>query len=106
VYHLFKQAVYQINPELTKQEWRYVESCCQVKAFQKKAFFIDKGDIQEAIGFVDTGLIRAYYLNEKGEEDDVPVPVERHTTIVIGGHISPLEDLESLLSKSPQYSFL
>ncbi len=41
------------------------EGAC-IKTYPKKSFFLKAGEVQPAMGFVYEGLLRRYYINEKG----------------------------------------
>ncbi|MEO0895313.1 MAG: Crp/Fnr family transcriptional regulator [Bacteroidota bacterium] len=71
MYESIKKALYSINPNLTDEEWNFLKSSCSPASYSKKEFFIQKGEIQTSIGFVHSGLMRGYYIDEKG--DDISV---------------------------------
>lgn len=64
----FEKSVKSVNPNLTLDEWEYLKEGCQIKEFNNKDEFIQEGELQKAIGFLNYGLVRGYYVDEKGEE--------------------------------------
>lgn len=53
---------------LTSEEIGFFEAELKVTSYSKKAFYLKKGEVQKAIGFISEGLIRRYYINQKGNE--------------------------------------
>jgi CRP-like cAMP-binding protein len=68
VYHQFRNAVFHINPKITEKEWEFLTSNCSIHKYQKGEYFIEAGQKQTAIGFVNYGLLRGYYTDLKGDE--------------------------------------
>lgn len=65
---IYRQAVQELCPDLTDEEWDYFyDTLCLIK-FPAKHFFIQAGTIQRHIGFVIKGLLRGFYINDKGQE--------------------------------------
>lgn len=64
----FKKSVLAICPKLSLEAWQYLESGLVFKSFSNKYFFIQSGVIQKEIGFVTKGLVRGFYVDEKGNE--------------------------------------
>lgn len=55
-------------PKMTREELNYLESGLTITQLQPKHFYIHAGTIQEQIGFVYKGLIRSFFVDEKGNE--------------------------------------
>lgn len=68
LYQQFKNAVFHIHPRLAEAEWQYLQSACTMKEFKKGDHFLKEGETQTAIGFVNSGLLRGYYIDKEGEE--------------------------------------
>jgi len=64
----FKSSVYEIHPQLNEEAWNYLSSILRFRELGRKEFFYEEGSIQPTIGFLHQGLMRAYYINESGEE--------------------------------------
>ena len=52
----------------TAEERDFVKKQLSIIFLKKGDFFLKSGDIQEDMGFICEGLIRRYYINEKGNE--------------------------------------
>lgn len=52
----------------TKEEKKFIIKHLTVETFNKGDYFLKFGEIQSDIGFVCEGLIRRFYINEKGNK--------------------------------------
>nr|WP_255710068.1 Crp/Fnr family transcriptional regulator [Pontibacter harenae] len=52
----------------TAEEKEFIRGNLSLEPFNKGDFYLKSGEIQTNIGFVCEGLIRRYYINEKGNE--------------------------------------
>ena len=50
----------------THQELDYLRSQLSIKEYSKKEHFFRSGEIQKKMGYVCKGLLRRYYINDKG----------------------------------------
>src|SRR5690606_15914102 len=50
------------------EEKEFIRDHLSVERFNKGDFFLKRGEIQTNMGYVCEGLIRRYYINEKGNE--------------------------------------
>jgi CRP/FNR family transcriptional regulator len=83
-------------PKVTEAELNYLKSGLAVAECKAKDFFIQAGAMQKEIGFVCSGLLRAYYVDHNG--DDISVKFIRE-----GGYAT---DYSSFLSQTPsKYTF-
>jgi CRP/FNR family transcriptional regulator, anaerobic regulatory protein len=57
-----------ICPNLTKDELLYLENGMDIIELPNKHFFIHSGEVQKHIGFVYSGLLRAFYIDNNGNE--------------------------------------
>ncbi|MEL7118206.1 MAG: Crp/Fnr family transcriptional regulator [Bacteroidota bacterium] len=53
---------------LTPEEIEVTRAMLKIKRFNKGDFFLKSGTIQRALGFVVEGLLRRYYINDKGSD--------------------------------------
>ncbi len=53
---------------LTSAEIAFFKTDLKVTSYSKKEFFLKEGEVQKAMGFISEGLIRRYYVNQKGNE--------------------------------------
>lgn len=67
-YQQLHQSITQLHPQLTPQEWTYLSSITTQKEYSKKDYIIQYGSLQQHLYFVTQGLVRGFYINEKGEE--------------------------------------
>lgn len=79
--HTYLETVKSLCPKLTEVELQYLQSGLTISQLQSKHFYIHAGTIQEEIGFVYSGLIRSFYVDEKGNEITVNfIRENRYTT--------------------------
>ncbi|MAZ72720.1 MAG: cAMP-binding protein [Flavobacteriaceae bacterium] len=55
-------------PLLSFEAKKFTRSFLNIQKYKKKEFVYKAGEIQKEIGFVCQGLLRKYYVNEKGSE--------------------------------------
>lgn len=86
----------QLNPKITDQEWDYFQSGFSLRTLKANEFFFEAGKRNHQLGFVTTGLVRGYYINQLGEDiTTVFVPERQWVT-----------DYPSLLMSCPsRYNF-
>lgn len=64
----FLQSVKVICPKITQAELAYMEEGLTIKKLKPKHFFIQANTIQKEIGYLFEGLIRSFYIDDKGNE--------------------------------------
>jgi CRP-like cAMP-binding protein len=67
----FLNSVKSLCPKVTEAELAYLESGLTVRELKAKHFFIHANTIQKEIGFIYSGLIRAFYIDQNGNEISV-----------------------------------
>ncbi|MBX2828231.1 MAG: Crp/Fnr family transcriptional regulator [Flavobacteriaceae bacterium] len=55
-------------PLLSEEAQEFTYSILTLKKYDKNDFVFQNGDIQRTIGYVCQGLLRKYYINEKGKK--------------------------------------
>lgn len=65
---IFKSSFLSIYPELSKKEWEYLSSNIEILEAASKSLIIEENQIQKNLFFLTSGLIRGFYIDEKGEE--------------------------------------
>jgi CRP/FNR family transcriptional regulator, anaerobic regulatory protein len=65
---LFFDKMQLICPDITHEELKGFELKISVKNFKKKDLIFDKSKPQDHLAYITCGLIRSYYINEKGSE--------------------------------------
>ena len=67
----FLNSVKSLCPKVTKVELEYLQSGLTVTDLKSKHFYIHANTIQKEIGFVFSGLLRAFYVDKDGKEISV-----------------------------------
>tara|TARA_E500000318_G_scaffold75270_1_gene69854 strand:+ start:1337 stop:1927 length:591 start_codon:yes stop_codon:yes gene_type:complete len=57
----------QLFSHLSPEELKLFRSQLSIKQYKQKDYFFKNGEIQKKMGFVCEGLLRRYYINEKGK---------------------------------------
>lgn len=65
---LFLKSVKAVCPDLTDLELAQFASKLTFEHVKKKAFFLQAGKVQKAIGFITTGLVRSFFDDQDGNE--------------------------------------
>jgi CRP/FNR family transcriptional regulator, anaerobic regulatory protein len=61
-------SVRQVCPKITKEEIDYLISGLTVQTLEPKHFYIQANTVQKGIGFVCSGLLRAFYIDNNGKD--------------------------------------
>ena len=64
----YLNSVKSLCPKLSDEELEYFRSGLSITELQPKHFYIHANALQHEIGFVYQGLLRAFYVDEKGNE--------------------------------------
>lgn len=67
----FLNSVKSLCPKVTKVELEYLQSGLTITDLKSKHFYIHANTIQKEIGFVFSGLLRAFYVDKDGKEISV-----------------------------------
>ena len=73
----FLDSVKSLCPNISDLELNYLESGITVSNLTTKQFYIEANSIQRVIGFVYRGLLRSFYVNNRGDEITVNFIRER-----------------------------
>jgi CRP/FNR family transcriptional regulator len=57
-----------VCPAISQEELEYVASVLTVINLKPKDYFLEQGNTQKALGFVTSGLMKSFYLDDKGNE--------------------------------------
>ena len=71
IYADYFGAMRKICPEISDDMLNYYEQTLTITHLNTKEFYISKGDIQQNAGYIYSGLIRSFYINENGNEVNV-----------------------------------
>lgn len=55
-------------PQMDLEAKKFTRSILIIKKYDKKEFLFKSGEVQKEIGYVCQGLMRKYYINEKGNK--------------------------------------
>jgi CRP-like cAMP-binding protein len=67
----YLNSVKTLCPKVTEAELEYIQNGLTVTALKPKHFYIQAGKVQQEIGFVFSGLLRAFYVDDSGHEISV-----------------------------------
>lgn len=90
-FSIYKEAILSIHPECSEDEWEYLESGLSIQHFKSKEMYMEAGKKNHQLGFLTSGLVRAYYINDKGNE----------ITILFAKENEYVTDYPSLLNQIP-----
>lgn len=90
-FSVYKNAILKVHPECTEEEWAYLESGLSFQYFKSREIYIEAGKKNHQLGFITSGLVRAYYINDKGNE----------ITILFAKENEYVTDYPSLLNQMP-----
>lgn len=88
----FKNSVLSLHPEMEELAFEFLLNASIEKEYDTKCHLVCAGEIQKNLIFVTEGLVRGYYLDEKGNEITVrfinKVGWATHYTALISNQIS------------------
>ena len=90
-FEFLERTIKQVNPRCTEEEWDFLRSGLLIQSFKPREFFIEAGLKNHQLGFVISGLIRVYYINEQGEDITIQFVTE-------GGYAT---DYYSFITQTP-----
>ena len=61
-------AVKSLCPNVTQAELDFLESGLTIKELRSKEFYLRANDVQNEMGYVYSGLLRAFYIDQSGNE--------------------------------------
>jgi CRP-like cAMP-binding protein len=100
---------------LTDQEFELIESVMVFKKLRKRQYFLQEGDVCHFSAFVCKGLLRYYYVDNKGQEYIMQFAPENYWTsdresmasdMPSKYNIDAIEDSEILLLKKEDFEML
>lgn len=65
---IYLASLKKICPQLTEEELARFASKLTFQELKKKDFFLQAGKVQKAIGFLTSGLVRSFYIDDDGNE--------------------------------------
>jgi len=65
---ILSKAILLLNPKIEKAAMDFFMSICTFKVFKNRAEIIQANSKQESIFFMTSGLVRGYYIDDKGND--------------------------------------
>ena len=65
---MYLKSVRVICPSMSDEELQLFASKLTFKELRRKEIFLQSGKVQKAIGFIAKGLVRSFYIDNKGDE--------------------------------------
>ena len=99
----YTNALREIYPDLNSDEINFISSKVTVTKLKANQLYLIAGNIQESLGFAFEGLLRTFYIDDKGEEITISFTKENNFATDYGAFISQnpskyyIETLESCL---------
>lgn len=84
----YLNSIKNLCPKINGEELNFLSSGLKITELQPKHFFIHANAIQQEIGYVYTGLLRAFYVDENGNEITVNFIPENRYAIHYSAFIS------------------
>jgi CRP-like cAMP-binding protein len=67
-FQIFKTLFLSIYPQLNEKEWEYLLENAKLLNTATKSIIIEENKLQRHIFFLTSGLVRGFYIDDKGEE--------------------------------------
>jgi len=104
-YDKIRQASNSISP-ITDDDWQYFKPALYTKKISKNDYFLKAGETERAIGFINKGSCRWFYINKKGDEVNYHFFLDNEFVVEYGSfltqqasnqYIQAMEDSEVVL---------
>ncbi|HLO43619.1 MAG TPA: Crp/Fnr family transcriptional regulator [Leadbetterella sp.] len=57
-----------VCPQITEEELFFIADALSISVYKSKDFYLNEGQVQTSIGFLVSGLMRAFYVDDRGNE--------------------------------------
>lgn len=84
----YLKALRKICPELSDEEINFMFSNISLISLKPKELYLKAGEVQESLAFCYKGLLRIFYINDKGEDVTVAFVKENNYATDYGAFIS------------------
>ena len=84
---IYLESYKQICNQITEEELAYIRKSLTVSEFKAKQYYLKAGQIQTAIGYVVTGLMRSFYIDDKGNEITISFVKEKEYVTDYGAFV-------------------
>ncbi len=78
----------EICPRITDEAIAYYRERLSVSYLRTRDYYVKRGDIQVQSGYIVKGLVRVYYIDDKGNENNVTFTKEGEHVIHYGAAVS------------------
>ena len=80
-------SIINLCPDISAEALELYTSALRISRYERKDFYINRGDIQASTGYVLNGLVRAFYIDTKGNEINVAFIKENGYVIHYGASV-------------------
>jgi CRP/FNR family transcriptional regulator, anaerobic regulatory protein len=84
---VYLESYKQVCNQITDEELAYIAKELTTSEFKTKEYYLKAGQIQTAIGYVVSGLMRSFYIDDKGNEITISFVKEREYVTDYGAFI-------------------
>lgn len=81
---------------LSQADIKAFEEICIYKTLQKGDFFIEAGKICQEVAFIKSGLLRSFYINEKGEDITYCISFPNNFMTAYSSYITQMTTIENI----------
>ncbi len=85
--NIYLESYKQVCNQITDEELAYIGKELTTTEFKAKQYYLKAGQIQTAIGYVVSGLMRSFYINDKGNEITISFVKEKEYVTDYGAFI-------------------
>jgi CRP-like cAMP-binding protein len=84
---IYLESYKQICKQITDEEIAFVSKGLTISEFKAKQYYLKAGQVQTAIGYMVSGLIRSYYIDDKGNEITISFVKEKEYVTDYGAFV-------------------
>jgi len=100
-FNTYSKALRKICPELSDEEITFMFSNVTITRLKAKELYLKSGKIQDSLAFSYKGLLRSFYINEKGEDITISFIKENNYATDYGAFISQTPSTYSIETLEP-----
>lgn len=84
---IYLESYKQICNQITDEEIAFVSKGLTISEFKAKQYYLKAGQVQTAIGYMVSGLIRSYYIDDKGNQITISFVKEKEYVTDYGAFV-------------------
>ena len=84
---IYLESYKQICNQITDEEIAFVSKGLTISEFKAKQYYLKAGQVQTTIGYMVSGLIRSYYIDDKGNEITISFVKEKEYVTDYGAFV-------------------